>query len=654
MKNKLFFILGKTINVLLDIVIVALIGILLISVYNNVQINIIGNSYSSFMGYSLFEVKTRSMEPVIEPGDWIIVKRQKDYELEDVITYEVDGKFITHRIVNKYGDSFVTRGDSNNANDLKPILKEQVVGKEIKILSSFGIMRKTIFNPVVLIGVLIIMFLTNSIFKKKTNNLVEHEVVRSLDKILKRDKKAKRKAIKNANGDQIGDVVVINEEEKIKLVCVNEDEDFEEKTMLFRMVSVDSEEIEALDNTSVLETVEERTQVLKPLDPNQEPEESDELVEEKVKIALELIQKKRKKCNNFIEKTMLLKREEIEEIVSLLNFKEKYKTNEPTIKDSLADIYMDAKYYNNFVSQGFGVNVKNSVTKVEKELLNCSVNLYKEYKGSDSSYEDKIKKFLKMILLINKLETDYVSISDIDKKKNVYQKDIVKYMKYKDVSGKEMKEMVSDILKIQKNYANMIKFLSNKIENGVFELSFEQINKQKMYFVDLEHNIQFSKVYSDYIVDKTYTEGLVAEDKIEVLATLLSAKLVKDMFAKSFENRYVVRIPKSLFSKDKKITKVMKIFNDAYAKKSIIFVIDLESINDNKKAVKSYIKDDFHFAVDLTNVNKLKKKDEMSLYLCDLMFVEKDNETLKEVLNSFSDDMTDKIIYTDVYKKNVK
>ena len=321
MKDKVFLVLRKLINIILDGVIILLIGVLLVSVYNNVQIHVFGNSYSSFMGYSIFEVQTGSMSPEIEVGDWIVVKKQTDYELDDVITFEVEGEFVTHRIINKYEDSFVTRGDANNAKD-SPILREQVVGKKVKTLSSFGIMKKTIFNPVVLIGLLIVMFLTSSIFKKKTSSLDEHEVVKSLDKIVKEDKKNKKNNSRNAEKKENLETIPVVSEENKEDVVVAEEEDLENKTMLFRMVSVDSDEIDSLNNTSVLETVEERTQVIVPV--TEESTEAPEVVEEKVKLTLELIQKKRKKCNNFIEKAMLLKREEIEEIVSILNLKQKY------------------------------------------------------------------------------------------------------------------------------------------------------------------------------------------------------------------------------------------------------------------------------------------------------------------------------------------
>ena len=39
------------------------------------------------------------MADEINAGDWIIVKKQKDFKVKDVVTYMQDGEFITHRIV---------------------------------------------------------------------------------------------------------------------------------------------------------------------------------------------------------------------------------------------------------------------------------------------------------------------------------------------------------------------------------------------------------------------------------------------------------------------------------------------------------------------------------------------------------------------------
>ena len=154
MNEKSKRITKKIINILLDVFIVMLGVILLITIYNNIQVKILGNDYASFFGYSVFEVQTGSMGEVVEPGDWIIVKYTKNIKLNDVVTFEQKGEYITHRVIEVYNGTYVTKGDANTAKDA-PISKDQIVGKVVKVISNFGILRKTIFNPIVLIALII-------------------------------------------------------------------------------------------------------------------------------------------------------------------------------------------------------------------------------------------------------------------------------------------------------------------------------------------------------------------------------------------------------------------------------------------------------------------------------------------------------------------
>ena len=77
----------KIINVILNSLIFVFGIILLISIYNNLQVKVFGKDYSDFFGYSIFEVQTGSMKDAINPGDWIIVKSASNIKLNDVITY---------------------------------------------------------------------------------------------------------------------------------------------------------------------------------------------------------------------------------------------------------------------------------------------------------------------------------------------------------------------------------------------------------------------------------------------------------------------------------------------------------------------------------------------------------------------------------------
>ncbi len=85
-------------------------------------------------------VATGSMEPAIGAGDVVILCRTDPTELEvgDVIQYQSDGCTVIHRIVEKDGDTFITQGDANNAPDLRPVEREQVLGRVTGTLPDAG------------------------------------------------------------------------------------------------------------------------------------------------------------------------------------------------------------------------------------------------------------------------------------------------------------------------------------------------------------------------------------------------------------------------------------------------------------------------------------------------------------------------------------
>ena len=85
-------------------------------------------------------VATGSMEPAIGAGDVVILCRTDPAALEvgDVIQYQSDGCTVIHRIVEKDGDTFITQGDANNAPDLRPVEREQVLGRMTGTLPDAG------------------------------------------------------------------------------------------------------------------------------------------------------------------------------------------------------------------------------------------------------------------------------------------------------------------------------------------------------------------------------------------------------------------------------------------------------------------------------------------------------------------------------------
>jgi signal peptidase I len=83
-------------------------------------------------GFSCLNVLTGSMSPEIEAGEKIIIKKCNDYTIGDIISYkDSNNDIITHRIIAKEEDYFITKGDYNNTDDEEHVVLSQIYGKVI-------------------------------------------------------------------------------------------------------------------------------------------------------------------------------------------------------------------------------------------------------------------------------------------------------------------------------------------------------------------------------------------------------------------------------------------------------------------------------------------------------------------------------------------
>lgn len=656
----------KILNILMNIFIVTFGIVLLVSIYNLIQVNILGNDKSSFFGYSLFEVQSGSMADTIEKGDWIIVKYSDEIKLNDIVTYKEGNDYITHRVIESYGEVFTTKGDANNTKD-EPITSEQIVGKVVKILPAFGIFRATIFNPFVLIALIVTIYIINLTFKKNNNDveskngdsLIEKNVEKLISLIqnkyyqLKKNKKQpdnisvkvvenKESSLDKENVDkkeniEKSDIVNENVAEQLDDTLPDVNEDFD-KTLYFRNVKVLKEDIDNIKNPKSIQNVEE----------NQVTEEI-VATEKEIKQGLELIHKKRKKFKNIIDKAMFMKEEELEEILDVLNEEENLKSNEATIREVLIETYIDGKYYNYCGNVNVEYDGRTINTLVNSAIKTASEDLIKNYKGSDTKFSNKVNKISNMLYLINYLEHPYIKLATIDEKRKFYKDKILKYVTDIFFNPELLEETINKILKIQSKYKGMLKYTIEKLGTNMFILEFNQLSKKNVYGLELKHNVSFSKVYSDYIIDKTYSDGVIAEDKLEVLINLLLIELVKNMYSGEFNKKYILYVPESLYSKVNKLIKIFKLIEDEYAKNNIIILVRYENLIEHKKNILKLMKIGYKFAVDLED-SDLSVMKESVVQMMEYIFIKKDYITKYSKI-SLSKEIEDKVIIDNIENK---
>ncbi len=168
-KTKAKKIINKIAETTLNILLILVSLLIIIGIYYLFQIKILHNAYANILGYTFFEVGTGSMADTIEIGDVVVVKITKDAQENDIIVYQEEDNFITHRLVkiNENGE-WITKGDANNTED-SPIQETQVLGKVTQIIPELGIWRRAILSPQVLILATILIILLGIAFKLTTN-----------------------------------------------------------------------------------------------------------------------------------------------------------------------------------------------------------------------------------------------------------------------------------------------------------------------------------------------------------------------------------------------------------------------------------------------------------------------------------------------------
>ena len=189
MKKKRIFIIKSILIVIISLII----GM---GVYTwNVQ-TVQGRALPMPFGVGVAEVLSDSMHPTIKKGDVVVVVKQDDYKVGDVVAFQDGRMVVTHRIVeiNENG-TYVTKGDyKGNSVDDRDLKKEYVFGKVVTWSSGWGGAVRFFKSPLVSFSLLIVagfLFVFSTKKEKQEDN-------KDIDKI-----KAEIAALKGeANGDK--------------------------------------------------------------------------------------------------------------------------------------------------------------------------------------------------------------------------------------------------------------------------------------------------------------------------------------------------------------------------------------------------------------------------------------------------------------------
>lgn len=93
----------------------------------------------TLFGYAPLMVLSGSMEPALSAGDMVIIRRAREYEIGDIITFaQQDDVLVTHRIIAREAGGCRTQGDANNTPDEALVTLPQIKGRVVWAIPRLG------------------------------------------------------------------------------------------------------------------------------------------------------------------------------------------------------------------------------------------------------------------------------------------------------------------------------------------------------------------------------------------------------------------------------------------------------------------------------------------------------------------------------------
>ncbi len=269
--------------------------------------------------------------------------------------------------------------------------------------------------------------------------------------------------------------------------------------------------------------------------------------------------------------------------------------------------YINARYYNEVDDESTKafylkildkINEKCQKIKQENEQKKSTVIEAIKLMFNYVLFWDKVRN-AKNVKSINNIRTTVEKISEI-------RKDMLKLENQENFESTLHQMIKEDILKKEI-------FLDN-MESDKFIIQLEKSKKNKnIYFADMDFNIKMPIEYSSEIIDKVYSEGIVAEDKLKVEYSLLSLIVLRDIITGNFNDVYISEFPPSLLKKKQKMDTLLGFINNQVLQDKIYLTIKYENFVVNRALIMEYIKQGINFAIylddyitDVEDIERLK------------------------------------------------
>lgn len=189
------------------------------------------------------------------------------------------------------------------------------------------------------------------------------------------------------------------------------------------------------------------------------------------------------------------------------------------------------------------------------------------------------------------------NIKDIIKKMIQTSNSLFKTKISKNIEDKLHQEIKKDMLEKD--------IFLDKFDTEEFALEFENSTfKENLYFSELTHKVKMPMQYSQSVIERVFSEGIIAEDKLQVEYILLSVVAIRDIINGNFKDQYIAEFTSSLLKKKQKLESILSILGNQALQDKISLGIMYTDYIQNEKIILEYTKKGYNFAIILDGLVK--------------------------------------------------
>ena len=286
--------------------------------------------------------------------------------------------------------------------------------------------------------------------------------------------------------------------------------------------------------------------------------------------------------------------------------------------DAYTNTYINVRYNNFYDNNTNNTATKNILEKLKETQENLIINNIE-----DRELIEKIRIFYYYVLYFDNV-VYYKDLESIIQKIHKLRKKIL---------NKSDELFQEKLLEKMETYIEDKQRLLLKTETPVFYLKISNYEyDSNVYRVNLKYNIEFPVEYSNYAIEKAFTQGITNEDRLLVEYYLITTHVIKDILKANFKRKYILEFNNKLLKKPKKLKNLLNIIEYNAIQEKVSLKIRYEYFLENKSKIYELMQEGFKFTIILDNSFDVNYKNIEDLKMFEFVILNKNMKTYKEII----------------------